>query len=117
MQTSSMITSYDHGFLKFPLKRLEKNCYKSSISDTLHIQHSWPVVFFGQLIKKKTLTVIFFTLTSTKRCPYDPSNSLHPILHVILGAGHKKVGLMIGCHPLSVSPWTQKKRKKKSITS
>lgn len=44
-----------------PTKRLEKNCYKSSISDTLHIQHSWPVVFFGQLIKKNTNSDIFHT--------------------------------------------------------
>lgn len=60
--------------------------------------------FDGVLTTGKTKTRLACTLTSTKRSPDDPADRLHPILHVILGAGHKKIGLMVGCHAISVSP-------------
>lgn len=45
-----------------------------------------------------------FPLTSSERGPYDPADGLNPVLHVILCAGHEQVRLMIGRHPLSITP-------------
>lgn len=42
-------------------------------------------------------------LTSSKRSPYDSADGLHPVFHIILGARHKEVALMIRCHPISIA--------------
>lgn len=59
----------------------------------------------GTLICPHVIGTLTFPhrLTSSKWCPYYPANGFHPILHVILCACHKKIRLMISCHPLSVS--------------
>lgn len=44
-------------------------------------------------------------LTSSKRSPYDSADGFHPVFHIILGARHEEVALMIGCHPISIASY------------
>lgn len=85
-----------HTLIRPPAQQLEALCKSHNISK---------LTFYSANEKKKVARI----LTSAKRGPDDPADRLHPILHVILGAGHKKVGLMVGCHPLSVSPCSNKR--------
>jgi len=38
--------------------------------------------------------VVHLVFTSSKWSPYDPSDGLHPVVHVTLGVGHEQKRLM-----------------------